>query len=217
MHPALVITLAAAAALPLGLWLRHDLNQLGYRTADERDLPHPGPRWWVVWASVFSAAGTSAAAALSNDALAYLPLAPLVVSGPWLAAVDFDVMRIPNRVIASAAVLALVTVAGSAAIMQTWGVLFVALIAALAVGGLFAVTHFVTRGGIGFGDVKLATVIALALGPLGVTAVWLSFLTGSMAALVWAKASRRSGPIPYGPWLLCGVGIVVLAGLTRRA
>lgn len=211
MHPTLVITLAAAAALPLGLWLRHDLNRLRYRTADEQDLPHPGSRRWVVWASVLAASVACAAAVWSDDPLRQLPLLPLVISGPWLAAVDFDVLRIPNSHLAPTAGTTMFAVLGIATTEQDWSALFIPLTAALATGGLLASVHFATKGGIGFGDVKLATVIGLAVGPLGVGVVWRSILVGSIAALVWAKAARKAGSIPFGPWLLAGAWAAVLA------
>lgn len=71
--------------------------------------------------------------------------------------------------------------------------------AALLAGGLFAAA---TKGGVGFGDVKFAAVIGLALGPLGLGSVCLSVFVGLAAALVWAVATRRSIPIPLVPWLL---------------
>lgn len=54
MPPILMIVLAAVAGVPLGLRLRHNLATLGYRNAGEATLPQPGPRWWVVWASVLA-------------------------------------------------------------------------------------------------------------------------------------------------------------------
>ena len=74
----------------------------------------------------------------------------------------------------------------------------------LLAGGIFAVVHLVTKGGIGFGDVKFAAVIGLALGPLGLSAFCLNVLVGLTAALIWAVATRRSHSIPLGPWLLLG-------------
>lgn len=210
MHPALVITLAAAAALPLGLWLRHDLNKLQYRSADEQDLPHPGARWWVVWAAVLAAIAISTAAVLIDDPMRYLPLVPLALSGPWLAAVDFDVLRIANRVLAPTAAISLLTIVGMAAAAQDWRTLIVPVGSALMTGGVFAALHLAAKGGIGFGDVKLAAVIGLAVGPLGIAAVWLSVLYAAVLGLVWTKATRRVGPIPYGPWLLCGAGLAAL-------
>ncbi len=211
MQPILIIVLATAASVPLGLALRRNLAKLNYRSADEADRPAPGPRRWVAWASVLAIGGLAAAAVISHDTLAYLPLIPLAVTGPWLAAVDFDVLRLPNRVLAPTAAAALFAVGGTTVATQDWMTLIVPTVAALATGGVFAAVHLATKGGIGFGDVKLATVIGLAVGSLGVTAAWLSILAGSLTALVWANASRKVGPISYGPWLLCGAWFAVLA------
>lgn len=211
MEPILIIVAATAASVPLGLWLLRNLATLRYRNADEQDLPEPGRRWWVVWASGLVLGSLPTAAALSNDALAYLPLVPLAAVGPWLAAVDFDVLRIPNRVLAPTGVATLLAVVGMAAAKHDWGTLIVPAVVALAAGGVFAAVHVATGGGIGFGDAKLAALIGLAVGPLGVGAVWLSMLTGSIAGLVWARATRQDGPIPYGPWLLGGSWAAVLA------
>lgn len=204
MQPILIIMLATATGVPLGLWLRCNLATLGYRTAEEADRPAPGPRWWVPWTSVVAVGSLTAAASLSGRPLAYLPLLPLAVSGPWLAAVDFDVMRIPNRTLAPTAAATLLAIAGTATLTQDGQALLLPATAALATGGVFAAIHFATKGGIGFGDVKLATVIGLAVGPLGVATVWLSVLAGSIAALIWAVAARHSNSIPLGPWILLG-------------
>ncbi len=211
VQPILIIVLATAAGVPLGLWLRRNLSTLGYRNVDEVDLPAPRPRSWVVWASCFAIGGLAAAAGLSRNPLVYLPLLPLAVAGPWLAAVDFDVFRIPNRVLVPTAAATLLIVAGVAAETRDWRTLIVSVVTALPAGAVFAAVHVVTKGGIGFGDVKLAVVVGFAVGPLGAGAAWLGILTGSVAALVWAKATHTVGPIPLGPWLLFGVWIAVLA------
>lgn len=211
MQPILIIMLATAAGLPLGLWLRRNLATLGYRNADEADLPEPGPRWWVVWTSVLAASGLAAAADLSPDPSAYLSLLPPAAAGPWLAAVDFDILRIPNRILGPTAAATTLVVLGLTATTQNWRTIVVPVIAAALVGGAFASVHFATRGGIGFGDVKLAAAIGLATGPLGLGAVWLGTLAGSAAALIWNRATRRNAPIPYGPWLLCGAWVAAIA------
>jgi leader peptidase (prepilin peptidase)/N-methyltransferase len=204
MHPIVMIVLATAAALPLGLWLRHDLAKLTYRAEDEQALPDPGPRWWVVWASILSISGLTTAAALDANPVLYLPLAPLAVAGPGLAAVDFDVMRIPNRVLASTAAMTLLAAAGVAVVEQTRSPLILPVVAAGLTGGILAAVHFVGRGGIGFGDVKLAAVIGLGLGTLGLGYALLAVLVGSVAAAIWARAKHKTGPLAYGPWLLLG-------------
>jgi leader peptidase (prepilin peptidase)/N-methyltransferase len=204
MHPIVTIVLATAAALPLGLWLRHDLAKLPYRSEDEQALPHPGPRRWVVWASILTIGGLTTAATLSGNPVGYLPLAPLAVAGPRLAAVDFDVKRIPNRFLAPTAALTVLAVAGVAVVEQSWADLILAVAAAALTGGILAGVHFAGREGIGFGDVKLATVIGLGLGALGLGYALLAVLVGSVAAAIWARAKRRREPFAYGPWLLAG-------------
>lgn len=213
MQPILIIVLATAAGVPLGLLLRRNLATLGYRNPDEADTLAPGPRWWVAWASVLALGSLATAAALSHDPMDYLPLLPLTVAGPWLAAVDLDALRIPNRVIAPTAAATLLAVIGISAMAQNWWTLLVSVAAALLTGGVFAAVHFFTKGGLGFGDVKLAAVIGLAVGPLGVSAVWGCILAGSVVAIIWAKAVRSEGPIPYGPWLLFGAWLAAV--LTR--
>ncbi|CAL8979793.1 hypothetical protein PROP_02931 [Propionicimonas sp. T2.31MG-18] len=211
MQPILMIVLATATGVPLGLWLRCNLATLGYRTAEEADRPAPGPRWWVVWTSALALGGLATAAVMSHDTLAYLPLIPLAATGPWLAAVDFDVLRLPNRVLAPTAAATLLAVVGLTVATQDWMTLMLPTVASVATGGVFAAVHLATKGGIGFGDVKLATTISLAVGPFGAGAVWLSLLAGSVAALVWAKATRGLGPIPCGPWLLFGAWAAAIA------
>ena len=210
MAPTLMIALAASASVPLGLWLRHNLATLAYRNEDEQDLPEPGPRWWVVWASVLALGSLATAAALSANPLGCLLLLPLAGMGPWLAAVDFDVLRIPNHVLAPTAATTLLAIVVVAATERDWRTLVVPVASALLTGGLLAAVHFATKGGIGFGDVKLATVIGLTVGPLGVGAAWLGILAGSVAALVWAKATHRVSGLPLGPWLLCGAWLAAL-------
>lgn len=210
MQPIAIIVLVAVAGEALGLWLRRNLATLGYRNDDEQHLSDPGPRWWVVWTSLLALGGLAAAAALSRNPLAYLSLIPLAVTGPWLAAVDFDVLRIPDRVLSPTAALTLIAIAGVVSASEEWRTLVDSIAAAIVTGSVFAAVHLATKGGIGFGDVKLAAVIGLAIGPLGSGAVWLSVLVGSVAALVWTSATRLAGPIPYGPWLLCGTWIAAV-------
>ena len=91
---------------------------------------------------------------------------PLAITGPWLAAVDLDVCRIPNRTLASTAAATIAALIGLAAVGNTTQAI-TGTIGGIIAGALFAILHAATRGGIGFGDVKLVTVIGLAIGPLG--------------------------------------------------
>lgn len=203
--PIALITLAAAAAgYGIGTITRRNLSRLGYRRGDERDLPAPPPRRWVPWATAAAAATISAVAAVSAQPIRYLPLVPLAMVGPWLAAVDVDVQRLPNRV---NGVLAGAVAVGVVLVAVGSGELSVAVYAALGgilAGAVYLITHSLTRGGIGMGDVKLAAVAGLALGATGLTPVLAAILFGSVGAIVWTKVSHHHGFVAYGPWLLLG-------------
>jgi len=93
-------------------------------------------------------------------------------------------------------------------------------IASVALGGaigfgLFLLIALVSRGGMGWGDVKLAALIGLATGfPL----VFLSIIMGAIlggivaVALVIAKKRKRRETIPFGPFLAVAAMITLLWG-----
>ena len=71
--------------------------------------------------------------------------------------------------------------------------------------------------GMGFGDVKLAAVLGIALGWLGwgpfVVGAFSAFLLGglfSIALLVIGRAGRKTG-IPFGPWMILGAVLAIAA------
>ncbi|HPT40382.1 MAG TPA: prepilin peptidase [Candidatus Paceibacterota bacterium] len=92
------------------------------------------------------------------------------------------------------------------------------LIGALLLSGFLFLIFIITKGrGIGFGDVKLAFLIGLMLGPIsGVAAVLLSFIIGSFVGifLIFSGKKKLKGAIPFGPFLSLGVLSVVIFGET---
>jgi prepilin peptidase CpaA len=68
-------------------------------------------------------------------------------------------------------------------------------------------------GGMGGGDVKLMAAFGALLGPLGIltAAVLASVIGGLMAAASLALRSRRKA-IPYGPAIVLGAWLALLAG-----
>jgi leader peptidase (prepilin peptidase)/N-methyltransferase len=89
---------------------------------------------------------------------------------------------------------------------------------AVALFGVYLVAALVKPGGMGFGDVKLAGVIGLFLGFLGLpqllVGAFAAFVLGglfSLGLLITRKAGRGSG-IPFGPWMLAGAWVGILAG-----
>jgi leader peptidase (prepilin peptidase)/N-methyltransferase len=207
-----LLTGAAGAAVGAvsGRWARHSLAALGYRLDDEQDLPTPGPRGWIIWMSALSL-GSIAAWLTATGTWTLAPvLLPLAISGPALAAIDLDVMRLPNRILSPAAVLTVIGLASTTITRGGWWTTAWGLIGGLIAGVAFWVLHVLSHGGLALGDVKLAAVIGLSAGAVSLATVWWALTIAALAALVWALAAHRRGPLAYGPWLLLGFWASVL-------
>ena len=90
------------------------------------------------------------------------------------------------------------------------------LIAAFIVFIFFVFCRLVSKGGIGFGDIKLVTVLALICGFRGIIYVLvfseISALLAATAALLLKKMSLRDG-MPFAPFFLAGFIITVGLGI----
>jgi leader peptidase (prepilin peptidase)/N-methyltransferase len=174
--------------------------------------------WWF-WAGpqAPTASGGGAVAARVLVVVAFLYLMAISIA---LALIDLDTHRLPNALVLPSYVVGLVLL-GAAALLG--GDPFA--LARSAIGGaalflFYLVLALVRPDGMGFGDVKLAGVLGLFLGFLG----WAPLLVGAFAAfllgglfgialLVTRRAGRQSG-IPFGPWMLAGAWLGILAGPT---
>lgn len=132
---------------------------------------------------------------------------------PGIALIDLRHRIIPNRLMYPSLILfpALVVLArsvGDAADPVRAGIGF------LLFGGILFVVAFVSRG-MGMGDVKLAALIGLVLGSLGLrfvgVAAGAAILFGGLGGVVALAMGRgRKSAIPFGPYLAAGA---VVAGL----
>ena len=112
--------LGLAAALTLlgaviGLAIRWRVTTPTYRQADEARRPAPGPRWWIP-VTVAAASGLLAWRFGVDRWPLLLPTLPLAWFGAWLSAIDLDVRRLPNRLLAVHGALVALGV-GAAAIL----------------------------------------------------------------------------------------------------
>ena len=156
-----------------------------------------------------------AGAGLAWAVPAYLALAFACVV---LAVIDATTRLLPNRITYPAfpAVAVLLLVASLAT--GDLGRLVRALAAAAAVGGFFFLLVLISPRGMGMGDVKLAPTLGLALGWLSWAAVavgmFSAFLLGGLAGLGGILLLRlsRKALVPFGPWLVAGALLGVLAG-----
>jgi leader peptidase (prepilin peptidase)/N-methyltransferase len=156
--------------------------------------------------------------------------AALTFEDPWVAAlfapflgllVAFTVIDvrhkiIPNRlvypaVLVAAAYLVVARVAGGPIDLPD------ALIGFLAYGGGLLLVAMISPRGMGMGDVKLAALVGLVLGALGIrfvgVAAGVGILVGGVGAIVALLfgATRKTG-LPYGPAIAVGAAVAVFAG-----
>ena len=81
--------------------------------------------------------------------------------------------------------------------------------------GIFLLIAIVSRGGMGWGDVKLAALIGLATSfPLVILAIIMGAILGGIVAvaMVIAKRRKRRETIPFGPFLALAAMITLLWG-----
>lgn len=161
--------------------------------------------------------GLFVAAALTfEDGWIAALLAPFLALLAAITVIDVRHRIIPNRLVYPAIVVAAVYVvvarlAGSPIDLADSGIGF------LAYGGGLLLIAFIAPRGMGMGDVKLAALVGLVLGVLGIryvgVAAGVGILVGGVAAIValLLGASRKSG-LPYGPSIAVGAAVAAFAG-----
>jgi leader peptidase (prepilin peptidase)/N-methyltransferase len=160
-----------------------------------------------------------AAAGLSWLLPAFLALA--LVGAP-LTVVDLRLHRLPNRLVAAAAVAGagLLTLAAAASPEPDgWRRLLRSAEGSAAVYLVLFLLATVVQHGFGMGDVKLGGVLGGYLGWFGWGTVYVGILAGfvlgaavSTVLLIFGRATMKTA-IPFGPMLLTGPLIVLASGL----
>lgn len=140
-----------------------------------------------------------------------------------LALIDVDVRRLPDAIVLPSWVVALVLLTVAALNPggePHWASVSRAVAAAAAMGASYFLILFVYPRGMGFGDVKLAVLIGLYLGWVGWSAVLIGWFAGfviggviGIGLLVTNRAGRRT-ELPFGPWMLLGAWLGLVAGPT---
>ncbi|GLF94388.1 A24 family peptidase [Streptomyces yaizuensis] len=238
-------TLIAAAALwgaGTGLLIPRAAYRLSVRPDEDwrQACPaghpfHPSVRGWLGGARCAAcpaAAGRGAPAAVPVTACAcaalaaatgvrpelavWLALAPFAV---LLAVVDRRVHRLPDRLTLPLAAAAAVLLGAAARLPGAAGSWTGALLGGAVLGAAYFLLFVIHPGGMGFGDVKLALSLGVALGWYGWGTLFLGafagFLFGSVygfGLMALGRAGRRTA-IPFGPFMIGGA----LAGLLLGA
>ncbi|MDE2282347.1 MAG: prepilin peptidase [Actinomycetales bacterium] len=135
-----------------------------------------------------------------------------------LALVDLELLKLPRSIVYVTMVLtgALLVLASAAA--HDWHRLLVGVICALSWFVLFFAMNFASPRILGFGDVRLAPLLGLALGWLGVGHVIVGFFLANLIgaiigiALIALGKIRPDQPVPYGVFLAAGAMVALFAG-----
>ena len=170
---------------------------------------------WMFLPPVFASWGSGAAVAAVLELVAFLYLGAVSVA---LALIDVDTQTLPNRIVLPSYAVGAGLLGAAGVLSQDWQALIGAGIGAVGMFGLYLGLALAKPGGMGFGDVKLAALLGLYLGYVGLpqlaVGVMAAFLLGGLAGVVLlatGRAGRRTA-IPFGPWMLAGAWIGILAG-----
>lgn len=167
------------------------------------------------------------AAAVVGWSVVLVPVLALVTGLVAMSAVDLAVMRIPTRFVYATALAVAAGLVLAAVVDGPARRLVGAGIGAAAFGGFLLVLHLISPRALGFGDVRLATLLGAVVGwaawradhpvltPIqGVlNAGLLAGLVGSLAGLVLLVIRRRDRPFPFGPALALGGLVVALVSV----
>lgn len=171
-------------------------------------------------------AGTGAAFALVVGA-AYLGMYPFAVLpailywaavGIALTLIDLDHHRLPNAIVLPSYLVTAALLVLASVLTGEYERLLSAAIGGAALYVLYWLLAVGYRGGMGFGDVKLAGVLGMLLGWLGwaalVVGAFSAFLLGGVVgvALMIGRRATRKSRIPFGPFMMAGAVVGVFVG-----
>jgi len=155
------------------------------------------------------------AVAVVLQLVAFLYFAAVSVA---LFLIDIDTHRLPDVLVLPSYVVGIVLFGVVTIILGTWVDILIAIVSAVALGVFYLILALIRPGGMGLGDVKLAGVIGLFLGWIGVGSVvvgaFSAFLLGglfSIGLMIFRKAGMKA-KIPFGPWMLVGAWVGVFFG-----
>ena len=146
---------------------------------------------------------------------AYLYLAAVGIA---LALIDIDVKRLPDALTLPSYPVVGVLLGAAALVGSDSGDFVRAALGGAAMFAFYFALCFAYPAGMGFGDVKLSGVLGLATAWVGwgawAVGLFGGFLFGGLwgIALILAKRGGRKSKVPFGPFMLAGALVGVLAG-----
>ncbi|MFE9258913.1 prepilin peptidase [Streptomyces sp. NPDC006879] len=165
--------------------------------------------------SALACALLAAAAGPRPEALVWVLLTPVTV---LLATVDLAVHRLPDVLTLPLAGAVTVLLGAAALSPNAGGSWRLAVLGGLVLAGGYLLLFLVQPAAMGFGDVKLALALGVALGWYGwgvlLLGAFAGFLYGALnglALVLMGRADRRT-PLPFGPFMAAGALTGLLLG-----
>ena len=134
-----------------------------------------------------------------------------------LACTDLAVQRLPDPLTGAAYAGTAVLLLAAAAVGGPWSALVRALLGGLALAGFYLLLMVISPSGMSLGDVKLAASLGTLLAWFGwrllLAGGFAGFLLGGVfaAALLVSRRAGRKQPIPFGPFMIAGAVLAVVA------
>lgn len=215
--PSVTIALAAVAAAVLGAlgpWVMRRMPEP--EDPDDDKLPY---------AQLADASGLAVALAIAAALMAgvvawrietpeLVPVWVLMAGvGSWLAYIDWRTKLLPFVIVAPTYLASLLLVGLGALLLKDAEVFTRALVANIVVYVIFRVLYWIGGrffgGAFGYGDVRLSGVLALALGALGGSAVFVGMYAGFILGAVFGVVLSRlkivdSKGYAFGPYMVAG-------------
>lgn len=169
---------------------------------------------WRFVGTITEASGAPATVGAILELLAYLYFAAISLA---LALIDLDTRRLPNVLVVPSYAVGAVSLGVAAVLTEEWAAAATAVLGMVGLGAVYLAIALIRPGAMGFGDVKLAGLIGLMLGWLGLPALLVGAFAGVFLGgvfgigLLLAGRGRRTA-IAFGPWLLAGAWVGILAG-----
>lgn len=135
-----------------------------------------------------------------------------------LGLIDAEQFVLPTPILWFAAVMTFVALVAAATVSGNWRHLFSAVLTVVVAGGAYGAWAWAKPQGLGFGDVRMACLVALGVGACSMGSALVALSCAPLAAGLVAKcAGRRAAAhpvaVPLGPFLAVAgiVGVVAVA------
>ena len=135
-----------------------------------------------------------------------------------LSCIDLELLVLPKKIIYPTLILVTSLLVIASGALNEWDRLRVGALCGAAWFVVFFLMNFASPRILGFGDVRLAPLLGLALGWLGWRYVVLGFFAANLMgavigiSLIAAKRLAREQPVPYGVFLSAGAALALFAG-----